>query len=797
MFRAIQRNPASYLTAGVTLAAGIGAVVAMFSIFSAVVLNPMSVERPEELVDIQTTNPKISNVPTSLSWIRFDNSLRHARSFSHVAAWDSDGLTLSTGDAPPEQLNVLRVSSGFFPALGIEPTAGRVFVPEDDVPNGPDVCVMSHQLWITRFGGTPMVGRTISLNGRPFEVIGILPPRFTPPWADAPLFVPRLFDTSTMQPENIRGGSSYLAVIARLKPGVTIEQAQSELDGLNADYSSRFAGRTDAANLTKAVPFTETLVANQRQTMLILLAAVAAVLVVACANASTLFLGRLLARQRETAVRQALGASRAQIVRQFLLESLGLSLVAGIAGLAIAWGLIRLVAVFLASSLPQAERVSIDATALLSALVVVAFTAVLVGFVPAWYVTRPVMAPLLTFARGDAATPSGRRVRALLVLGEIALSCVLLIGAGLLVTSLMRLQQSSPGFELEGIAASNVLLPPQRYGSGERQAAFVTTVVERLKETAGVGKAAAVFGLPLGGGFSFHQYVIAGQPIPPPSERQRAGIRLVTEDYFDVMGINLKAGRLFTDRDRAGAPNVCIVNESMAKRIFNGDPIGQAILRGRDANLRYEIIGIVADVRSYGLRQPVVDEVYYPLRQLPWPQFSIVAKTEGDPQSLRRAMEGALGQVDPAQPLALFSTMQQLSDQSSGSERSIASITVAFAIIAMFMALVGLYAVLAQSVASRSTEIGVRVALGADRSRIVRLILLSGMTIVVAGIGLGVIAAIVGARYLSTQLYNVNPRDPFIFVSVAVLFAVVAVLACMAPSWRAATLDPIKALRRV
>jgi putative ABC transport system permease protein len=796
MFRAIQRNPASYVTASVTIATGIGAVVAMFSIFSAVVLHPMDVERPEQLVSIQATNPRITNVPTSLSWIRFDNSLRHARSFSHIAAWDYDSVALSTGDAAPEELNVLRVSSDFFSVLGIAPTVGRAFLPSDDVPNGPDVCVLSHELWVTRFGKSQMIGRTISLNGRPVEVVGILPPQFTAPWTNQQLFLPRLFETSTMLPENIQGGSSYLAVIGRLRPDVTLDQAQSELNGLASEYSSRFAGRTDAANRTAVTPFVETLVGNWRQTMLILLSAVAAVLLVACANASTLFLGRLLARQRETAVRRALGASRARIIWQFLLESLALSSIAGVAGLAIAWGLVQAVAVFLGSALPQADGVSLDATALFVALLVVGVAAVLVGVIPAWYVTRPVMTPLLTFARGDVATPSGSRVRAALVLSEVALSCMLLIGAALLVTSLIRLQQDDPGFDLAGIAAGNVTLPQGRYPDGDRQALFVTTVVDRLKASAGVREGAAVFGLPLGTGFSWHQYVVAGQPIPPPSERQRAGIRLVTEGYFELMGIRLKAGRLFNDRDRAGAPNVCLINESLAKR-FGGNPLGQAILRGRNADLRYEIVGVVQDVRSYGLQQPAVDEVYYPLRQLPWPQFSLVARTDDDPLTLRRAVENAIGQVDPALPFTGFASMQQLFEQSAGSERSMALITLVFATIAMFMALVGLYAVLAQSVASRTTDIGIRIALGADRGRVIRLILQSGMTIVALGIGLGMIAAVLGARYLTTQLYAVDARDPVIFCGVAAAFGAVALLACLAPSWRAAKLDPIDALRKV
>jgi putative ABC transport system permease protein len=795
LFRAIQRSPGAYAAAALTLAMGIGGVVAMFSIFAAVVLNPMSVARPEELVAIQAVNPKVNVVPTALSWIRFDNSLRHSRSFTRIAAWDFDSTSLTGGDRPPEQLSVLRVSSDFFPALAVEPREGRLFTAEDDQVNGPAVCILSYELWETRFGRRPIVGQTIDLNGRPVEVVGVLAPRFTAPWSDRQIFLPRLFETSTMNPENIRNGSSYLSVIGRLKPDVTLEQAQAELDGLAAEYAVQFAGRLDAANRTAALPFVDTLVGNRRDTLAVLLAAVGAVLLVACANASTLFLGRLLARQRETAVRQALGASRSRVVCEFLLESLGLSLIAGVAGMAFAWALLRGVTTLPSASLPQGAVFAIDRQALAVALVVVGVTALLVGLVPALYATRPATSPLLTFGRGATGTASGRRLRAMLVLGEVALSSVLLIAAALLVTSLVRLQQSSPGFDTRGTAAGLVNLPPEQYATPERQSAFAAAVLERLRQSPGVERAAVVFGLPLGDEFSFHQYVVAGRPIPPPSERQRAGIRLVSEQYFDVMRVRLKAGRNFTEHDRQGAPGVCIVNESLAKRTFDGNPIGQVILRGRDANLRYEIVGVVEDVRSYGVRQPVVDEVFYPIRQLPWPQFAVVARTAEDPATLGRILERAVADVDPGQPLARFATMEQRLDATWGAEKAMASVTMTFAAMALFMALVGLYAVLAQSVASRTAEIGVRVALGAGRLQIVRLILVSGMSIVLSGIGIGVAAAGLGGRYLSAQLYAVDSRDPWIFGGVAALFAVVALGACLTPSWRAAKLDPIQALR--
>jgi putative ABC transport system permease protein len=798
MFRAIRRSPGSYVTAALTMATGVGAVVAMFSVYAAVVLTPMSVDDPDDLVAVEAANPQIPNVPSALSWIRFDNSLRHAQTFSHLAAYDSDSASLTADGGPPEQLTVLRVSSHFFRLLGTKPLDGRVFSAADDQPNGPEVCILSYELWQARFGGRPIVGRHIDLDGRPFEVIGVLTPRFTVPWSGSQLFLPRLFDTSTLRAEHVNNGSSFLSVIGRLKDGVTIEQAQAELDGLASDYSQRFAGRLDAANSTAARPFVDTLVGDSRQPLVILLAAVGAVLLVACANASTLFLGRLLARQRETAVRQALGASRQRIVVQSLLESLGLSVLAGVAGLAIAWALLRAVTAWLGSSLPDGAAFVIDRSAFGAAAVIVVIAAFLVGLVPALYVTRPVMSTLLTFARGEAAAGSGRRLRALLVAAEVALSCALLIGATLMVLSLVRLNHASPGFDTRRTAAGLISLAPARYSSDERQAAFATEVVERLRHSAGVQNAAAVFGLPLGDGFSYHQYVVAGQPIPPPSERQRAGIRLVTEQYFDVMQIRLKAGRLFTALDRLGAPLVCIVNESLARKVaVDGNPIGQAILRGREADLRYEIVGVVEDIRSYGLRRPVVEEIFYPLRQLPWPHFALVASTDGDPAALRRTMESAVAEVDPRQPVARFATMDHRLDQTWGGERVMASITAAFAAIGLLMAVVGLYGVLAQSVASRTTEIGLRVAVGASRAQIVRLIVKSGMSIAASGIVTGCVMAAIVGRYLGAQLYDVNPYDPWVFGGVASVFGSVALVACLAPSWRAATLDPIQALRQV
>jgi putative ABC transport system permease protein len=792
--RDLARRPATYLIDIVTIATGVGAAVAMFSIYSATVLRPMSVEAPEELVAIQAANARVANVPTALSWLRFDHSLRGARSFSRIAAYDADSASLSVPGEPPERIPALRVSEGFFPLLGVQAGEGRLFTSEDDAVNGPAVCVLSHQLWQTRFGGAPVTGRTIDLDGRAVEIIGVLASRLTPPWAGADIFLPRVFESSTMNAENVRNGASFLSVIGRLGPGVTLSQAQAELDTLAVDYAARFAGRTDAANSTVASSFLELLIGNRRQIVGVLLGSVVAILLVACTNASTLFLGRLLARRREVAVRQALGASRPRLIAAFMLESLGLAFVAGVTGLGLAWGLLRAAAAWLSDVLPAAVTFGLDGRALAAATAVVLFVAVAVGLLPALYATRRRTTPLLTFARTEGGA-SGGRVRSMLVLAQVAICCVLLVGAALLVTSLVALQRTSPGFDTDTTAAGLLSLSPQRHPTPERQAAFAVDVVDQLGRAPGIRGAAVVFGLPLGDEFTFHQYVVAGRPIPPPSERERAGIRLISEGYFEVMGIRMRAGRAFTSQDRAGAPLVCIVNESLARRMFAGDPIGQSILRGREANLRYEIVGVVEDIRTYGIRREPVDEVFYPIRQLPWPHFALVASATGDPSATRRVMEAAVSAVDPTQPLARFASMRERLDATRGSERAMATVTTIFAVITLLIAVVGLYTTVSHDVASRTAELGVRMALGATPSKVVRLVLRQGMTIVGAGMVIGVALAALGSTYLSGHLFAVDPRDPRIFAGVAAAFAGVAFMACVVPSRRAARLDPLRALR--
>jgi putative ABC transport system permease protein len=794
--RWLRHSPGFTLTAVLTLGAGIGAIVAMFSVYSRVVLGPVRVGEPETLVSLYAVNPDVGAIPPSLSWPRFEIIRRSVTTLTQVGAYGVEYTNLSGGDGLPEQLRALRVSGDFFAALRLVPARGRVFDPEHDLPNGPAVCILSHELWQLRFGGRSLIGTTIQLDGRSTEVIGILPPRMSPPWADRQIFLPRVFEDSGIAPQAVQNGASYLDVVARLRPGATIEQAAAELQAISRDYAVRFAGRGDATNVTAIRPLVETVVGRRRPVFRALVGAVAAVLLIACANVAALFLSRLVARQREIAIRQALGATRAVIVGQLLGESFALASAAGVIGLALAAGLLALAGPSLAAQLPPGLVLQLDGAALVAAIGVVFVSALLVGLVPALHVTRGVSTCQVAGIDRGSSGVGTRRLRGGLVVIETALSVLLLVVASLLLASLYRLQTTSPGFDPSGVAAAHANLTSGRYPTPERQAAFFIELVERLRRSPQVTAAAVTFGLPAADDNYSHQYAVQGRPVPPPSERARAGVRTVTEDYFAVMRVRLVEGRLFTDADRAGAPAVCIVNESLARRLFGGDSaIGRVILRGRNADQAHQIVGVVADVKTYGLRAATPDEIFYPFRQLPRANVAIVARTAGSPSALEPVFRAAAASIDPLQPIAAFAPMEQRMAGTIGVERVMAAVTAAFAVLALVLASIGLYAVLAHGVAMRRTEIGIRMAIGAERPAIVKLILMQGMRLVAVGIGAGLGAAVAVSGLVDAQLYGVGARDPRVYLVIAGLFAAVGALASLAPALRASRVDPLVSLR--
>jgi predicted permease len=793
--RALVKTPGFSLVAILTIAVAIAANTALFSVFDRLVLNPVTIPQPASLIAIVNNNPQLTAPVPALSWPRYEEIRDHAQSFASIAISAFDSFTL-TGDGEPEQLNGLRVSASFLPTLGIAPARGRDFTAEQDAPNGPAVCIISHELWQTRFGGRDrIVGQTILLNGLPWEVIGVTPPRLSAPFGQVQVFAPRVFEVSGLTALQIQNGSGYAQPIARLKRGVSLQQAASELAAISRAYRERFATRLDANNTSEPQMFVEFLVSALQPTFYTLLGAVAFVLLIACANVSSLFLGRLAARQKEVAVRQSLGATRGRIVRQFLIESVIFSAIAGVLGGVLALWALWAVQSLIASQLPANAVLTLNWRALAFTGAVTMTSAVLVGLVPALESSRKeVLGALKDGARGS--TGAQGRFRSTLIVVEVALSVVLLVGSSLLLISFLELQRTPPGFDSQGVAAAFVNLPATRYKTNAQQADFFNQVIERLRAQPIVTEAGAAIGLPLSGFAPRSPYSVAGRQILPLPQRPLAGLSIVSESYFRLLRIPFIAGRAFTADDREGTPGVCIINESLARKLFPGQAaVGNALLRGPKAEVRLDIVGVIHDVRSAGLNTPAPDEIYLPMRQLGRPTMTIVAKTNADPAALQAVIRTAVAEVDRDRAISFFATMDSNIAQSLGVQRIIASLTVVFAGLALVLAAVGLYSVLAYAVGQRTTEIGIRMALGAQAAQVLGLVMRSGLRLVAAGLLIGVVAAGIIARLIQTLLYNVQPLDPLIYGMVTLLFTVVAALACLLPSLRASRIDPLVALR--
>ena len=794
--RGLWKTPGFSFVAILTIAVGIGANAALFSVYDRLVLNPVTIPRPSSLVAIWTNNPQVNFNAPAVSWPRYEVLRTEARSFRSIGISAFDNFTL-TGNGEPEQLNSQRVSASFLPTLGILPARGRNFTEAEDLPNGPAVCIISHELWQTRFGAREsLVGDTITLNGQPWEVVGVMPPRLSPPFAQVQVFAPRVFEVGGLTPIQVQNGAGYAQPIARLKPGVSLKQAAGELAAISRSYQEQYAAKLDATSTSEPRMFVASLVGNLEPTFYTLLGAVSFVLLIACANVASLFLGRLTARHKEIAVRQALGATRVQVVKQFLVESLTFSCVAATVGTLLALWALSAVQSIVSSQLPPNADVELNWRALIFTAAITLVTALLVGLAPALQASRAdLIGVLKDSARGSSSGGSGR-MRATLIVGEVVLSVVLLVGSSLLLISFVRLQQLPPGFEAKGAAAAFVGVPASRYGTPAQQAQFFSQVIERLRADGRVSGAAVAIGLPLSGFNPRFPYGVGGRPVLPLSQRPLANLGIVSEDYFRMMRIAIVAGRAFTADDRDGAPGVCIINESLAKRLFPGEPaLGKIILRGRDAEIRAEVVGVIHDVKTNGLSVPAPDEVYYPFRQMARPGMAVVARTDGDAAALQAVIRTAVADVDKDQPISFFATLETNVSQSLGAQRIVASLTAIFAALALALSAVGLYSVLAYAVSQRTSELGIRMALGAQPGQVVRLVMANGLQLVALGLAIGLVGAAGAARLIQTLLFNVQPLDPLVYAGVAVVFTLIASLACLVPSMRASRIDPLIALR--
>jgi putative ABC transport system permease protein len=785
------KQPGFTLIAIFTLALGIGGNTAIFSIVNAVLLRPLPYEDPDRLVVLQET--KLPQFPSfSIAPGNFLDWQSQQTTFTQMEAYTGSGFNL-TGLGEPERLRGARVTSGLFKMLGIKPAQGRDFLTEEDQPGRNNVVILSHDLWQRRFGGdSNVIGQTLTLNGQSLTVIGITPPsaKFPDPTTD--LWTTMAFSERDRQ----NHGGHYISALGRLKPGVGIEQALAELKTIAARLEQQYPG-SNAGWSVKLTPLFEYNVGDSRPALLILLGAVTFVLLIACADVANLLLARAASRQKEVAVRTALGARRLRIVRQLLTESLLLSFIGGVVGLLLAiWGT-YLLPRFAPEDLPRIQEVGIDGRALGFTLAITVLTGVIFGLAPAWQASRPDLNETLKEGgRSGGTGAGGQQIRSLLVISEVALALVLLFGAGLLIKSFWRLQQVNPGFNAKNALVARIDLPGRKYSENNQRTTFYNQLIQSLSTLPGVQAAGATQSLPITGDYILG-YRIQGRPPLPPGESRSTNYYSVTPDYFKAMGIKPIRGRLFTERDGPDTPRVALINETMAKREFPGeDPIGKRIHVTNGPETFREIVGIVGDVKQYGLDRDTPLQTYVSYSQEPFfNSMSLVLRTAGDPAELSAAFRSQVSSIDKEQPVATIRTLERIVSDSVASQRFSMMLLGVFAAVALILAAIGLYGVMAYAVTQQTREIGIRMALGAQAGDMLKLVIRKGMMLVVIGVGIGIAASFVLTRLMRTLLFGVTATDPMTFAAVVLLLLGIALLACYLPARRATKVDPMVALR--
>jgi len=815
--RMLAKNPGFTAVAVLTLALGIGANTAIFSVVNAVLLRPLPYPEPGQLVQLRAD---WSGSPSSvIGSATFVEVKAQSQSLARIAAYSGGEMTL-TGVGSAERVVAGAVTADFFPLLGIQPALGRNFTREEDTPNGPKAAILGHGLWQSRFGGdADVLGRTITLNEQSYTVVGILPARFQYPepfqlWT--PLALGETGGTFVKYGE----GMMLLKAIARLKPGVTLQQAQAELQTIAQRIQPGGPTATPGGNprprgeggeggegggggegVLTLVGLHEQVVGDVKGALLVLLGAVAFLLLIACANVANLLLARAAARQREMAVRAALGAGRLRVARQLLTESVLLSLAGGGLGLLVAFWGVQALGQWSDASLPAMHGIGIDASVLAFTLGVSVITGLVFGLAPAFQAWRTdVNAALKQEGRGDTGGHRNR-LRHLLVVSEVALALVLLIGAGLLIKSFSRLTEVNPGFRTDGVLTFQVTLGGEK--SSPQKVNFIEQIVERLKALPGVQAAAATDSLPLTQFERITPAEIEGRPPidwskVKPGEVRPASRPTVTLDYFNAMGIPVKNGRAFTSEDARPAAGVVIVNEAFEKHHFPGESaVGKRIhLLGSSAGATWlTVVGVVSDVLQSGLAGDVMLEVYTPVLEDAGGALSFVIRTTGKPASLISAVRATVAEVEPNQALHNVMTMEQRLANTTTSRRLNTALLGSFAAVALLLAAGGIYGVMSYAVTQRRREIGVRMALGAQKSDVLGLIIHGGLRLTLLGVAIGLAGAFALTRYLSNLLYSVKTTDPLTFLSVAVALTGVALLASWLPARRAAKVDPMKALR--
>jgi len=800
--RMLLKSPTVSIVATIALALGIGANTAIFSVVNAVLLRPLPFPDPDSLVSIFETDQRRGYNRGSHSYPNFFDLREQNTVFERVASYYS-GDFIMTGGGEPARLQGAVVTADLFPLLGVAPLHGRTFTTEEDKPSTSGrVVILSQQLFQRRFNSDPSIlNQTITLAGRPFTVVGVMPATFEFPIQNDPvdLWTTIAGDAEGKTPVTGQRGAHFLRVIARLKPGVSEDQAQSEVTAIAARLEQQYPDQNTNKSL-RTESALSAMVGSVRPALFIMLGAVACVLLIACANVANLLLARATSRHKEMAIRAALGASRIRVIRQLLTESVLLSLAGGACGLLLAVWWSDLLIALGKEDIPRAVEVAIDRRVLGFTIGVSVLTGLIFGLVPAFHSSKTALVESLK--EGGRGTGEGARrnpARSVLVIAELAIALVLLVCAGLLIQSLWRLQNVNSGLQSQNVMTFNVALPEIKYNYA-KQSQFFVDLKARLETAPGVQSVSSVYPLPLSGDRFSISFQIDGRPVPEKDEP--SGDFFTTGvGYFRTMGIPILKGRDFDQNDRHGSTPVIIITDTFARQHFpNEDPIGKRIhpgissIEGEDSTMR-EIVGVVGDVRNRELNTEPRPAFYVPQTQIPFSQMAMVVKTNNEPQSLISGVTKDVAGMDPDLPLFGVRTMEEYLSASVATPRFNTTLLSIFAAVALVLTVVGLYGVMSYSVAQRTNEIGIRIALGAQGRDVLMMIVKQGSKLILIGLAIGLLGAIAVTRLMESLLFGVTAKDPLTFAAVAMLLAIVALLACYVPAWRATKVDPMEALR--
>ena len=797
--RMLRKNPGFTVVAMLTLALGIGANTAIFSVVNAVLLQPLPYDDSARLLYISQTDRQRGTTGIPVSFTKFTEVREQSKTLESVATFFSYMPSLVT-ERGPELVNAMKASNDFFHVLRVAPALGRAFLPEEERNGGEDVVLLSDGFWQSHFAGNrEVIGKVLLLDGKSTTIIGVLPAsfRFPQQYPEPDMWLPRVMESPFSRPEQVRSGAGYLGMIARLQPGVSLFGAQAELDTINARYREQFGSYVDATKYTlSAVSLEESLVGPLRASLLVLLAAVGFVLLIACANVANLLLARSTAREREVSIRKALGASRGRLIRQLLSESLLLAIGGGFLGVWLAAGLMPALRRLSPGAVPRLAEAHVSLGVLLFSLLLCSVTGVLFGLVPSLQASgKDLQESLREGSRGSSAGGKRGRFRAVLVVAEMAMALVLMTGAGLLIESFARLMNVNPGFSAQGLMTFPLTLPSLRYPQAEQQEAFYRQLLDRIRTIPGVEAAGGTNYLPLSGASRYSFFCLEGRQCLGLGKDPVISAREVSTGYFDTVRTPLLRGRVFTEKDRGGGLPVAIVNETTAKRYWPGqDAIGKHLANDRNM-VQHEIVGVVADVKFAGLNLPDTEEIYQPMSQVPGPAMTLIVRSKENPQSLMAAVRAKIAEADPNLPVSGIQSMEDVISTSVAQPKLIMQFVGVFAGFALLLAAIGIYGVMAYSVSARKQEMGIRMALGAKPGDILRLVVGQGMRMTLLGVLFGVAASLVLTRLVSGLLFDVHATDPIAFSVAAVALVGTAFAASYLPARRATRVDPIVVLR--